>query len=58
MSARVTPAGTDQLQVPVVVNLKTVNPPEVTLVGEHGVCVTLIENVAADVPEVFVAVTV
>jgi hypothetical protein len=35
-----------------------VNPPEITLVGEHGVNVTLIETVTADVPEVFVAVTV
>jgi hypothetical protein len=39
-------------------NVKTVNPPDVELVGAQGVKVTLIEKVAADVPEVFVAVTV
>jgi hypothetical protein len=47
-----------QLQFPTAVNLRTVNPPAVELVGEHAVNVTLIEKVAVAVPEAFVAVTV
>jgi hypothetical protein len=58
MSALVTPTGMYQLQFPTAVNLRTVNPPAVELVGEHAVNVTLIEKVAVAVPEAFVAVTV
>jgi hypothetical protein len=54
----VTPAGTIQAQLDPAKNVRTVNPPEVVLVGEQTVYETLSENVAVDVPEVFVAVTV
>jgi hypothetical protein len=47
-----------QLQVPTVVNLKTVNARSVVVVGVEHAPIELIETTFESVPEVFVAVTV
>jgi hypothetical protein len=54
----VTPVGTVQSQVTAAVNRRIVNPLLCELVGEQATFVTTNENVAVEVPEVFVAVIV